>query len=301
MATYPQATHKQAVKPSEPETVPLSATVSPTTEIITEEIVATAEPSTMTVIEVPTEYFTVVTVPSEQATQPPTHQPTSLPSDPAHEITPTEVVTETATQNTEQSFSKLLSRSGYSLSEIENSGIQQLVIADTYGTQAELYLFTQKEDTWEQEYVSCNGFIGIQGCGTRNSADEQITPQGIFKIGDCFYRDEQPTTWLNTFRITENTYWIDDVESERYNQKIETEDKENLPKSRYMAENENYQYGCIIEYNAVQPVDREKGTAVFMYCGNNATTDGSIAVDKESMSQYLLYLNSAKNPHIIIF
>ena len=67
-----------------------------------------------------------------------------------------------------------------------------------------------------------------------------------------------------------------------------------------MAEDEKYRCGIVIEYNTV-PVDKEKGTAIFLYCGNNATTDGSIAIEEKHMLQYLSCLNTAKNPHIIIF
>ncbi len=298
--TYSETTQQQAVKPSEIATAPTQTAVLPT--FVPTEIVSATETMTMEVVEIPTEYFTVKTIiPTEHFTQPITQHSTTEPSEPEYEIPlSTEEPTEIPTQNTEQSFEKLLSRSGYQISEIENSDIQQLIIVDTYGVQAELHLFTKKDDVWENDNISCDGFIGVQGNGTRNADDEQVTPKGMFKIGDCFYQNEQPTTWLNTFRITEHTYWIDDLASDWYNQKIETENTDNLPTARYMAEDDKYRYGFVIEYNTT-PVDKEKGTAVFMYCGDTATTDGGIAVEEENMLQYLSYLNTAKNPHIIIF
>ena len=298
-ATYSEATQQKAVKPSEQNIVPVPTQIPviSATETVTEPITVATEASTMTIIEIPSEQPTV-TIPSEKPTQFYTHQPTSPPSEPA-EVIPTELTTEIPTQKTEQLFEKLLSRSGYRLSDIENNAIQQLMIADTYGTQTELYLFTQKEEKWEYEDIACEGMIGEGGCNIRNVSDTKTTPKGLFRIGDCFYQNEQPVTWLNTFRITENTYWIEDTQSEWYNQKIETENTENLPLYRHMTD-EQYRYGFVIEYN-VSPVSREQGTAVFMCCGNSVTQEGSIAVEESNMLQYLSLLNSAKNPHIIIF
>ena len=297
-ATYSDATQKEAVKPSEYTTEDMVQTA---TEITTEPETV-AEGSTMQVIEVTTEIFTTVavsTLPPEMKTEPQT-QENSSPTEPPETVTqPTEIPTETPTEPDENLFEKLLARSGYTLSELENSDIQQLIIADTYGTQSEIHLFTQKNDVWENENISCYGFIGSNGIGERNFSDSKTTPKGLFKIGDCFYQNEQPVTWLNTFRITENTCWVEDVQSEWYNQKVEMENKEDMPKSKMMAEESCFEYGIVIEYNT-NPVDKEKGTSVFMCCGDEET-DGNIAVAQNDLLQYLNLLNAAKNPHIIIF
>ena len=301
-ATYSDATQKEAVKPSEYTTEDMVQTA---TEITTEpETVPITESSTMQVIEVTTETFTtamVSTLPPELKTEPQTQENVSNPTEPSETDTlPTEIPTEMPTEPDGNLFEKLLARSGYTLSELENNNIHQLIIADTYGTQSEIHLFTQKDDVWENENISCYGFIGSNGSGERSPFDNRTTPKGLFKIGDCFYQNEQPVTWLNTFRITENTCWVEDTQSEWYNQKVEIENKEDMPKSKIMSEEDCFEYSIVIEYNT-NPIDKEKGTAVFMCCGHEETTDGNIAVAQNDLLQYLNLLNAAKNPHIIIF
>ena len=233
----------------------------------------------------------------------PEEKPTEPDTSPEASENPTEVgkvlpePTEAATEDSETDFETLIARGNYSLEDIKAENCGQVVVADVYGAQANIYIFTQEDDVWKNE-IRCYGWTGRNGTGEKQSADDGITPTGFYGIGDAFFTDEQPATWLNTFRITDTTYWVTDRESDMYNKKVEA-DSDEFSSSKHMIEDEALRYGCVIEYNTVA-VEKSKGSAVFMECGDTST-DGSIALTEEDMLKYLNVLNATKNPHILIF
>lgn len=227
-------------------------------------------------------------------TQLPTEQPTNLETIPT-EITSTEPPTQP--NDTEQLIS-IISSSGYTLENIEEQNINQIVIVDTYGSQADIYMFTKNDSIWINENLDCTGYIGSAGIGEKKNSSDNITPYGLYSINDAFYINEQPSTWLNTFKITENTYWVDDVESSIYNQK--TEGEQNWESAIHMIDFPEYEYGCVIGYNTDYPAEKSMGAGIFMNCGSSPTK-GSIALPNDNMVSYLNILNSGKNPYILIF
>lgn len=221
-------------------------------------------------------------------TQPPTEQPTlpTLPTEPP-----------TIADDTEK-LRSLISLSGYTLEDIEAQSISQLVVVDSYGSQADIYIFSKNGDNWVNENLDCKGYIGLAGTGEKKNSKDNITPNGLYPIQDAFHRSEQPLTWLNTFRITENTYWVDDNESDMYNQKVEGEQDWNS--AIRMKDFDKYEYGFVVGYNTEYPADKEKGSAVFMECGSEPT-NGGIAISEEMLLHYLNVLNAGKSPHILIY
>ena len=234
------------------------------------------EPITTPITQLPTENLT---------------NPQTVPT----EITPTEPPTQS---NDTDELISIISSSGYSLENIEEQNINQIVIADTYGSQADIYLFTKNGDIWVNENLDCTGYIGSAGIGEKQNSFDNITPYGLYSIKDAFYINEQPSTWLNTFRITEDTYWVDDVESSIYNQK--TEGEQDWKSAIHMIDFPEYEYGCVIGYNTDYPAEKSMGAGIFMNCGSSPT-NGSIALPKDNMISYLNILNSGKNPYILIF
>ena len=74
-----------------------------------------------------------------------------------------------------------------------------------------------------------------------------MTPAGVFPIGEAFYIEEKPKTGLSTFQITENTYWVDDEDSELYNQRIELDGEKTWQSAERMIEyTDAYKYGFVV-------------------------------------------------------
>lgn len=282
---------------------------------------APTEAATQVVTEVST--LQIATSPSQQATQRPTaaataatekptmdveiigsidnnsslSQSTAPPAQP--EALPTEAPTQMPTEDAAVQLNQLISESGYTAEQIYSVGINQLVVVNSFGTQADVYLFSNSDGLWKDEDMKCGGFVGKAGVGEKNAEGDKITPRGLYSIGDAFYTHSQPSTWLNTFRITENTYWVDDPKSSMYNQKVEGEQNKDWDSAEHMIDYNDYRYGFTINYNT-NPVIAGKGSAIFMHCGN-APTAGCVAVSENDMLRYLDKLSTSKNPHILIF
>lgn len=281
-AGYSEPTEKPAIKPTSHEYVDTQPDATEMTESVTLPITSNTTEATMTV-SVATEVFSVPVV-TEPATAVATEY---IPTEP-----PTQGSSEVVLEN-------LIANSGYSVDIINSLGIEQLMVVDAYGTQADVYLFSFSDGIWSNEKVECTGFVGSGGVGKKQNEEDNITPSGLYSIGDAFYTADQPATWLNTFRITENTYWVSDPESSMYNQKVEGELNKDWNKAHHMIENPGYKYGCVINYN-INPIEKGKGSAVFVHCGLDET-NGSIALSEQHILSYLEIMNSSKNPHILIF
>ncbi|MCI6006690.1 MAG: L,D-transpeptidase family protein [Ruminococcus sp.] len=224
-------------------------------------------------------------------------QPTAPPTQP--NAVPTEAPTQMPTEDAAVQLNELISESGYTAEQIYSMGINQLVVVDSFGTQADVYLFSNSDGLWKDEDIKCGGFVGKAGVAEKNAEGDKITPKGLYSIGDAFYTHSQPSTWLNAFKITENTYWVDDPKSSMYNQKVEGEQNKDWDSAEHMIDYNDYRYGFTINYNT-NPIIAGKGSAIFMHCGN-APTAGCIAVSENDMLRYLDKLSASKNPHILIF
>jgi len=282
-----------AVKPTALPTQKPTAAEKPT-----EATEASTETATMKV-NISSEIINNNTNHNSQGADP--QQPSADPQQqPAAEQTNPVVPTEAPTESTEQRLSRLISGSGYSLEQINAQGIGQLVVVNSFGTQADVYLFTNEDGNWVDNELKCSGFVGANGAGEKQGEGDSITPAGLYSIGDAFYIDAQPSTWLNMFKITENTYWVDDPDSVMYNKKVEGEENKDWESAEHMIDYaDSYKFGFVINYN-INPIVPGMGSAIFMHCGGGPTA-GCVAVSEADMLLYLDNLNVSKNPYILIF
>ena len=126
-----------------------------------------------------------------------------------------------------------------------------------------------------------------------------MTPAGVFPIGEAFYIEEKPKTGLSTFQITENTYWVDDEDSELYNQRIELDGEKTWQSAEHMIEyTDAYKYGFVVEYNQ-NPVEPGRGSAIFFHVGQQPTL-GCIATTEDMVLAYLAELSKDMHPYIVI-
>jgi len=130
---------------------------------------------------------------------------------------------------------------------------------------------------------------------TRNKREGDLkTPIGIFKILDCYYRQDRilkPVTSLNCIKIKKNMGWCDDPKSKLYNQLVKLPFKYSYEK---LARKDNcYDILVVINYN-MQPAKKNLGSAIFIHIAhsNYKPTKGCIALKKDDL---LLLLKDVKN------
>lgn len=193
-------------------------------------------------------------------------------------------------------LSALLEQSGYSAESIQGSG--QLIVVNASGTSAEISFFEKSAEGWKRDdSLTCAGYVGVEG--TVDNMSEQIsgTPKGLYSIGSAFYQDSAPDTGLDSFAITGDTYWIDDPDSEYYNQKVVGEENRDWNSAEHMSEIPSYRYGFVINYN--MPAEYNKGSAIFFHIGYSPT-QGCVAASEDMVLAYLGKLSAAQSPQILI-
>ncbi|MDR3277625.1 MAG: hypothetical protein LBT12_02535 [Oscillospiraceae bacterium] len=177
---------------------------------------------------------------------------------------------------------------------------RQLVVVESVGGAVTARFFEMDGGgRWvEDETLRASGWAGANGVAVKTREGDEITPVGQYAVGDAFYTSDKPDTGLNTFKITENTYWIDDPNSQYYNMRIEgTDGKDWDSAERMMSYAENYKYGFVIGFNTERTPGA--GSAIFFHVGSRDTT-GCVAVSESDCLKYLKALDAAKNPRIRI-
>lgn len=180
-----------------------------------------------------------------------------------------------------------------------------LIVVDTKDSQASIYCY-QKSDKgywWnimgDKKAITDKGFVGENGADFNVTSGSDKTPMGFYRLGEGFYIDEKPNTTYPMFRITEDTYWVDDPKSEFYNQKVEGTSKKDWSSAEHMITAEKaYKYGIVVEYNT-DPVDKNAGSAIFMHCGTEPTA-GCIVIPEDTMRTVMEWLEKDSEAFILI-
>lgn len=165
--------------------------------------------------------------------------------------------------------------------------------------------FYQREQAGDWNLVlETQAQIGKNGLGKRKEGDGK-TPIGSYRFTYAFGILENPGAKIEYVQVDETDYWIDDAESEYYNQFI---DSENVIKDWNSAEHiceygEVYHYVLAINYNESRIPGA--GSAVFLHCttAKMEGTAGCIAIPEVFMKQLLkkvepqcvLIIDEAKN------
>ncbi|MCL2747479.1 MAG: L,D-transpeptidase family protein [Oscillospiraceae bacterium] len=176
----------------------------------------------------------------------------------------------------------------------------QLVVVKSVGSRAQVYLYEKgSKGLWtENKAYRVSGWVGAAGVKRDKREGDKATPSGQYRIGEAFYIDKAPKTKLDVFKITKNTYWVDDPNSAYYNQRVEGTKHKDWKSAEYMIQYKTaYKYGFVIEYNTARVPGA--GSAVFFHVGARATS-GCVAVREADILLYLKVLDRAKNPHIIV-
>lgn len=199
-----------------------------------------------------------------------------------------------------ETLQRVLTNAGYSIDDIENRNCRQLITVSSSGSDAVVSLYQKNSvGIWENSGLDTDGFVGSMGVSNNSREGSYETPFGLYRVGDAFYIDTMPETHLNTFRVTEDTYWVDDPESVFYNKKVEGTDNKDWNSAEHMIDYySSYRYGFVIEFNTENTVPG-KGSAIFFHISSGPTA-GCVGVSEYMVQEYLRTLNVEMNPYILI-
>ena len=133
--------------------------------------------------------------------------------------------------------------------------------------------------------------IGKNGITTNKKEGDFSTPKGLFKLEKLYFRKDRvgiPHCAINKKKITKNLAWCDDPNHKKYNQEIQTTNKnykENLFRDDHM-------YDYVITFDHNKKNIPYKGSAIFIHLTNNyKPTAGCIALKKKDYEILLKLIN----------
>ena len=199
-----------------------------------------------------------------------------------------------------EALTAMLKRSLVSYEQLAGVDCRQLIVVDAKQEKASISMYVCGENgLWTDAGLTTEGCVGENGVSRESYEGSRMTPAGVFPIEEAFYIEDKPETGLPTFQITENTYWVDDVESELYNQRIELAGEKTWKSAEHMIEYPDaYKYGFGVGYN-MNPVETGRGSAIFFHIGDRATL-GCVATSEEMVLAYLKKLDETMHPYIVI-
>lgn len=194
---------------------------------------------------------------------------------------------------------QVLSAAGISQEELTERGAWQLIVVIGDGDRAEVSMYEFDGTGWQDLGLTFQGFVGRNGVSREAHEGANMTPFGLYPVGEAFYMKEKPSTGLDVFAITPDTYWVDDPSSVFYNLRREgTTDKDWNSAEHMIDFPYQYEYGFVIQYN-MDPIVPGKGSAIFFHI-NDKCTAGCVAVSREECLAYLRVLDQKKRPHIVM-
>ena len=151
-----------------------------------------------------------------------------------------------------------------------------------------------------KETLVCGDFkfkcaIGKNGIIKNKKEGDKKTPEGIFKIGSLFYRQDRkkkPQTKLNCVIIKKTMGWCDDPNSKKnYNKLINVNKNTNFNYEKLYRNSSEYNYFIPIKYNTKKR-RVGKGSAIFIHLTNNyKKTAGCISLKEKDFLILLKLIN----------
>lgn len=136
--------------------------------------------------------------------------------------------------------------------------------------------------------LETEAIIGKNGLGKTKEGDGK-TPAGVFLFIEAFGILENPGTNMRYTKVDKSHYWVDDSESNYYNQFIST--KEVVPDwksaEHILDYGESYHYVLATSYNCEKIPGA--GSAVFLHCMSKEAeeTAGCIAIPENAMRKIM--------------
>ena len=181
---------------------------------------------------------------------------------------------------------------------------EQLIFAtnsNASSSLATIYAVECKNGDWRLVFPAFPGSIGKMGfaaVGDKREGDGK-SPSGVFPLGTAFGYGASVDTKLPYKQATDDDFWVDDANSNDYNQWIKG--KPNAASWEKMKrDDDQYTYGVVIEYN-MHPIVKGKGSAIFLHVWQNGeSTHGCVSMPEKMVLRILRWLDPAKKPRIIM-
>lgn len=193
-------------------------------------------------------------------------------------------------------LSSILENNNYTLEELGNS--KQLIAVVSSGSSCTVYGFSETGRNWATDFVT-SGCVGKNGVSAESREGDYRTPKGLFPLGFAFGTENLTDLSIPYRQLNENCYWVDDPESEYYNQWQETTDITWNSAEHLIDYATSYRYTIVVNYN-MDPIVPYKGSAIFLHCATGSYTAGCIAVPTADMRNILYWLKEDANPMILI-
>lgn len=183
-----------------------------------------------------------------------------------------------------------------------------------------LHLFSKVADRWLLEEKDVPVMLGENGLGWGSGIHHPVAdppqkvegdskaPAGVFRLGHVFGYDTNPPadTSIPYRSITEDDYFVDDVQSDDYNRWVRLDGNSEIPQQMWNSWEEMkrpdhlYELGAVVEHN-VAPVVKGKGSAIFLHVwkARGVPTAGCTAMAKEDLASLIQWLEPIKNPCLI--
>lgn len=193
-------------------------------------------------------------------------------------------------------FSSILEENHYTLEDLGES--QQLIAVISSGSSCTVYGFSETDRNWATDFVT-SGCVGKNGVSAESQEGDYRTPKGLFSLGFAFGTENLTDLSIPYRQLHENCYWVDDPESEYYNQWQETTNVTWKSAEHLIDYAASYRYTVVVNYN-MNPIVPYKGSAIFLHCATGSYTAGCIAVPTADMRKILYWLKKGANPMILI-
>lgn len=129
-------------------------------------------------------------------------------------------------------------------------------------------------ESWTEVFTT-PGVYGKNGAATEKKEGDGKTPIGTYGFSMAFGLKEDPGSVLPYHKIQKGDYWVDDSDSQYYNQLVNTNQTKKSWKSAedMSASSPYYNYALALDYNK----DRVPGagSAIFIHCTSTANDTGS--------------------------
>lgn len=176
--------------------------------------------------------------------------------------------------------------------EVADLADQLLIVAAGEGSNAVVSFHEKEEDGSWTEIVSTDGYIGKNGLGKSEEGDGK-TPIGTYGFSIGFGIEEDPGCSIPYTQVDDTYYWVDDVDSEYYNQFVSTNDvTQDWNSAEHISEVvPEYNYALAIDYNI--ECTPGLGSGIFLHCtGNTEYTAGCVAVPEDVLLQIMKDVNA---------
>lgn len=204
-------------------------------------------------------------------------------------------ISDDSTDSGEDYISLILEENDYNFSHISKSG--QLIIVESNNSNCKVSCYEKVDGFWKMNFDS-SGILGMNGATDYKQEGDKKTPRGLYPLGFAFGTLDVDTK-MEYRLINDMCYWIDDQNSEYYNQWVETSTPSWNSAEHLIEYAKSYKYAVVIEYNT-NPVVKGRGSAIFLHCATGSYTAGCVAVPEKQMFNILSWLDEKQSPMILI-